>query len=223
MDACRSNVEFDGNCAKCAPRSGLEQALGNDSESCPISACPMCDYPLIGLPTPHRCPECGFEYNHETMVVRNKDNCQPARFLTKACVSIVLLWCVRMLISPYPVNIELQIAVMCIFAGLALREWLVARNKPFIALGRVGVIVRLGSLPARTISYEEVREVRLERMSGRLFVFLLLRGEGTIDCTAVFSNEFEIRAFQNGILAQQTRSESDASQQVQRRGLVNFS
>lgn len=28
--------------------------------------CPLCEYALAGLPPPHRCPECGFEYDERT-------------------------------------------------------------------------------------------------------------------------------------------------------------
>jgi len=30
--------------------------------------CPDCQYDLNGLPVPHRCPECGFEYHLDTIV-----------------------------------------------------------------------------------------------------------------------------------------------------------
>ena len=33
--------------------------------------CPMCNYPLTGLPSPHACPECGFEFDSETQVLHS--------------------------------------------------------------------------------------------------------------------------------------------------------
>lgn len=36
----------------------------------PIRKCPVCNYPLTGLPPAHRCPECGFEYDETTVVFR---------------------------------------------------------------------------------------------------------------------------------------------------------
>lgn len=32
-----------------------------------INGCPICSYSLSGLPTRHRCPECGFEYDENTL------------------------------------------------------------------------------------------------------------------------------------------------------------
>ena len=34
--------------------------------------CPMCDYPLTGLPATYACPECGFEYDAETRVLASR-------------------------------------------------------------------------------------------------------------------------------------------------------
>ena len=34
----------------------------------PITRCPVCLYDLTGLPSNHRCPECGFEYDETTRV-----------------------------------------------------------------------------------------------------------------------------------------------------------
>lgn len=31
-----------------------------------LSVCPVCDYPLDGLPGPHRCPECGLAYDEQS-------------------------------------------------------------------------------------------------------------------------------------------------------------
>lgn len=31
--------------------------------------CPLCDYPLTGLPSPYACPECGFEFDSDTYFV----------------------------------------------------------------------------------------------------------------------------------------------------------
>ncbi|MBX3394693.1 MAG: hypothetical protein KF841_04955 [Phycisphaerae bacterium] len=32
----------------------------------PLPVCPQCEYALTGLPPPHRCPECGFEYDERS-------------------------------------------------------------------------------------------------------------------------------------------------------------
>lgn len=35
-----------------------------------LTTCPVCDYPLAGLPAAHRCPECGFEFDELTRAWR---------------------------------------------------------------------------------------------------------------------------------------------------------
>jgi len=35
-----------------------------------LERCPICTYPLVGLPRAHHCPECGFAYNEDTLVYR---------------------------------------------------------------------------------------------------------------------------------------------------------
>lgn len=34
-----------------------------------LDSCPLCEYDLRGLPSPHTCPECGFEYDEATIVL----------------------------------------------------------------------------------------------------------------------------------------------------------
>lgn len=38
----------------------------------PLVNCPVCKYSLQGLPVAHRCPECGFEYDEQTVVFKPK-------------------------------------------------------------------------------------------------------------------------------------------------------
>lgn len=38
----------------------------------PLANCPVCNYSLQGLPASHRCPECGFEYDEQTVVFKPK-------------------------------------------------------------------------------------------------------------------------------------------------------
>lgn len=35
-----------------------------------IQNCPRCDYSLLGLPTLHRCPECGLEFDRDSVFFR---------------------------------------------------------------------------------------------------------------------------------------------------------
>src|SRR5262245_5584938 len=35
----------------------------------PLQRCPICSYPLEGLPEIHKCPECAFDYDKKMIVV----------------------------------------------------------------------------------------------------------------------------------------------------------
>ena len=41
----------------------------DDNVTSALERCPLCDYDLSGLPREHICPECGFEYDKETIVL----------------------------------------------------------------------------------------------------------------------------------------------------------
>ncbi len=38
-----------------------------------LETCPVCEYSLQGLPDHHRCPECGYQYDKDTTIIREAD------------------------------------------------------------------------------------------------------------------------------------------------------
>ena len=54
-----------------------------------LSQCPECAYDLRGLPPPHRCPECGFEYDEFTRVWKPR---RPARLYLTLLGSAGFVW-----------------------------------------------------------------------------------------------------------------------------------
>lgn len=48
---------------------GVTASDGGFAQGILLRECPRCGYALTGLPSAHRCPECGFEYDDRTFVL----------------------------------------------------------------------------------------------------------------------------------------------------------
>src|SRR5262245_12509714 len=85
----------------------------------PLTDCPHCGYSLNGLPREHRCPECGFEYDANTLTVRG----------------IVAVNRRELLLFPF------LVALMC--GANLLLAWMMMKNAPLaaVALGLIMVAV----------------------------------------------------------------------------------
>lgn len=122
--------------------------------------CPICDYPLVGLPVEHRCPECGFQFDAQTMIWDKR--------YTKRLRNLL-----RLLLAAYlgvflPIVLVVVVITGTSFGGfLTFAISMVLCLIPFLyfnccrlaAVSPSGVILRLGDRKSRTLPWDSIREV----------------------------------------------------------------
>lgn len=59
--------------------------------SSPLDTCPLCGYSLRGLPTDHKCPECGLVYDPSLVVIRWKEESRARRAIPAAAFLVGLI------------------------------------------------------------------------------------------------------------------------------------
>lgn len=138
--------------------------------------CPMCNYPLKGLPAEHSCPECGFNYDKETYlwILHSK---RPGRFLFIFGVGCNLIGATILGFGPtlfaWPRNAftsSLVILGLCSAAALILnaRRW--RRFPPMICLSPAGIHNRIRSKRFKSISFDGIKRIQLAKpVYGRSF------------------------------------------------------
>ncbi|MBN2562308.1 MAG: hypothetical protein JXQ75_15390 [Phycisphaerae bacterium] len=124
-----------------------------------LKDCPVCEYPLIGLPRRHRCPECGFEYDEHTRIWQAR---RPWR-----------LWkAVSLLMNGVAFCFFALGAYLFAFTSLALRwvapvlaafyaccfvyQWILNRRREYVAVTPGGVIVRMYGTKPRAVPWCDV-------------------------------------------------------------------
>lgn len=85
-----------------------------------LHACPACDYALYGLPERSFCPECGFEYDKRSHVLREEPGAEGARKLRILSIAILFALMVWLAISPYAIALLLVGVVGMIIASRGL-------------------------------------------------------------------------------------------------------
>jgi hypothetical protein len=108
--------------------------------------CPVCARPLAELPAPNRCPECGFNYDADTLVWRSTETWRRVTAVYTAYGLIGGLICAVLYRfgfdeAPYPA-LPLLLALLVPAAGLFLRRLISGRiTGRFVALTPGGVLV----------------------------------------------------------------------------------
>ena len=167
----------------------------------PIVACPACNYPLTGLPTAHRCPECGFEYDEATIVFK------PSRpwmtYVGTLGLAVVLLYFYAPIVGGLTLGTAGTVAAsvvmfLIVAAPLAVLAWRIRRANRlgrFAALTKDGLFVRnIGGLTK--VDWDDISTVAVNDMRP----WLKRRSEeAAIGLHGILTTREEKRAFAEAI------------------------
>ena len=130
-----------------------------------IDRCPQCGYSLAGLPSNHRCPECGLAYDEDSEVYKHS---RPLELFAAlggfGGGAYGVVQGVRYMISGGPV--ARVVSAVLVFGFLGLAAWLA---------GRVYRVYRAGPLVA---VLPDGLFVRLQKPEGELIPWRLIRPSG---------------------------------------------
>jgi hypothetical protein len=163
--------------------------------------CLACDYDLRGLPSRHRCPECGLAYDDRTRVWR------PGASLSIIpgilAFGVVLPFVLIKVTSSTPHAtwgriVSLLWFVAVLLAGLWIR--FIHRRRYVVATMPDGLLVRVGKvclIPWNDLAVGNLTnsEIRIKQISSN----------STIDLTSFFSNTLQTRSFVDHVTAARAR------------------
>jgi len=143
----------------------------------PLTTCPKCTYALTGLPSAHRCPECGFEYDEYAWAWSAPTKKWPRSHLVFLII-ILLINFVRIMhviIQGRSANfLPVFVLLMMILMVLGIQLFLLNQH-PMLVVTKQGLTIRkdfrpfLSRLPTRTYSWSSI--ISFKNGSG------LLRGD----------------------------------------------
>ena len=146
-----------------------------------LRACPMCGYSLSGLPTTHRCPECGFAYDRRWRIFGRRQTMWPISILLLFIAGLTLCSMISMGVNNAVVitstGFYVLIAVLVILGRDNFGQW--------IAITPIGVQVFRGKRFLRRIGWEKIVVARAEPRIGLQVIDAMgnavnLRGAGTL-------------------------------------------
>ncbi len=171
-----------------------------------LSHCLECGYSLEGLPTHHRCPECGWEYDQYTRVWRRR-----GRWLTvrELCVSLIVVihfaagFAFGFTVSPLA-GMIIQVFVVFVFVCVIIVRWRCyskQRQGDFAAITSEGIRVRqyemLEPVLIRWKEIEEIEPSKFGRMCRVMHRSTLFDGEVSDESELVgmFDTKEDVRTF----------------------------
>jgi rubredoxin len=212
----------------------------HDDEIDPGANCPICGYSQHSLPVKHVCPECGFEYDQMTRILRSRAT---GRILhleaVLACIFLILgmLLTIVLLSNPIPTMMvrvlgkSIQTASWAVpFRGAAvlavglywlaslLRTFKLRVSPPFVAVTSKGVVCKSSRGIVNTITYDQVRCVRSSPRSAGSWTTELILDSGRIVDLSALLDDCDPRELADSIMAHRRREQSCPSEQAHCRG-----
>lgn len=189
----------DGTSERTATNKGLiagnePPPVGAAFHRPPFDDCPSCNYSLKGLPAAHRCPECGFPYDDQTLAWVEPLPWRPM-LIAAAVVAVVAFLCGFVFHLPGEY-------VSLILFGLGVPSVILAPllllRKPMVAITPEGVIVRSIRRAEQTIPWGEVAslDVRVSPKNRGLNRMWLITNAGKHPLHVVIDNEADMRRFE---------------------------
>lgn len=148
-----------------------------------LTRCPQCRYSLKGLPSNHRCPECGLQYDQDSAVFSHT---RPYEFIVLIACNVLLIWIVikGWILDSDDSSFDWRILLACIALLLIgpviyqiARHYSLYRRGPMVAVLPQGLRVQLDEqydIPwndiAEVLGKDKSKSVALKLHSQRLSV-----------------------------------------------------
>ena len=158
-----------------------------------VAICPLCDYDLKGLPTEHKCPECGYEYDNATIVLpcwtsKGKRTSWLTRMFLLSIVGLGIL--ALLLLSGLPtlpplvlfLSLPIYLTFLILIAYYLAKTLIRRKGKPdaVVAISGVGLGIRTKpDEPGSIASWNEYESVKIRRVGREVHALMLYRRRGT--------------------------------------------
>ncbi len=145
-----------------------------------LERCPLCDYDVRRLPTNHTCPECGFEYDEDTIVLPcwvtkgGRESWQRRlAVLPISLLGVLLALCIGLFVPPNAVGVTFIVTIVVVaLAGTFIMRRLFpkpAKHQLILTLSPSGIGVRMRMTGKGTQTpWNDISSVRLRKLGGNL-------------------------------------------------------
>ncbi len=126
-----------------------------------LGKCPVCNYSLRGLPSTHRCPECGWFYDAQTRIWRPlKPKVIFGGFVGLICGSSQL---VQFIFQAPRIWIPVCVLWVGLTSYLGWRCYLIYKRGQFVCVGPDGIRYRLQKTEAQLILWKDMAAIHRQR------------------------------------------------------------